>query len=118
MSGQLHAPAALLPGKVSPLPIGKEVGWTPVPVRMARRRENSWPYRDSNSDPSVVQPVASRYTDYAIPAPTFRNNAAKLHLHPLRHSGEINNNVLKLWLLLDLQAIHCKSAATLETVIE
>jgi hypothetical protein len=33
------------------------------------RKENSWPYRDSNSDTSVVQPVASRYTDYAIPAP-------------------------------------------------
>jgi hypothetical protein len=27
------------------------------------------PYRDSNSDPSVVQPVASRYTNCAIPAP-------------------------------------------------
>jgi hypothetical protein len=26
-------------------------------------------YRDSNSDPSIIQPVASRYTDYAIPAP-------------------------------------------------
>jgi hypothetical protein len=24
-------------------------------------------YRDSNSDPSVVQPVSSRYTDYASP---------------------------------------------------
>jgi hypothetical protein len=32
------------------------------------RRENSWPYRDSNPDPSVVQPVASRCTDWAIPA--------------------------------------------------
>jgi hypothetical protein len=26
-------------------------------------------YRDSNSDPLVVQPVASRYTDYDIPVP-------------------------------------------------
>jgi hypothetical protein len=26
------------------------------------------PHRDSNSDPSVVQPVGSLYTDYAIPA--------------------------------------------------
>jgi hypothetical protein len=31
--------------------------------------ENSWPYRDSNSHPSVVQPIASRYTDYDIPTP-------------------------------------------------
>jgi hypothetical protein len=30
------------------------------------RRENSWPYRDSNYDPSVIQPLASRYTDVAI----------------------------------------------------
>jgi hypothetical protein len=31
-----------------------------------RRTENSWPYRDSNCDPSVVHPVVSRYTDCAI----------------------------------------------------
>jgi hypothetical protein len=34
-------------------------GWV-----LSRAGQNSWPYRDSNSsDPSVVQPVASRYTD-------------------------------------------------------
>jgi hypothetical protein len=32
------------------------------------RRENSSPYRDSNSDPSAAQLVASLYTDYGIPA--------------------------------------------------
>jgi hypothetical protein len=45
-----------------------EVGWNPEPVWTTWRRENSWPYRDSNSDPSVVQPVDSRYTDYAVAA--------------------------------------------------
>jgi hypothetical protein len=34
-----------------------------------RKIENSWLYRDSNSDPSVVQSVASPYINYAIPAP-------------------------------------------------
>jgi hypothetical protein len=28
------------------------------------------PYRDSNSDPSPVQPIASCYTDYVIPVPS------------------------------------------------
>jgi hypothetical protein len=32
------------------------------------RRENYGPYRDSNSNPSVVQPVAIPYTVYAVTA--------------------------------------------------
>jgi hypothetical protein len=66
MSGQFHVPAAL-----PPVPNGYEAGWAPEAVWTTWRRENSWPYRDANSDPSVVQPVASRYTDYSFPASQF-----------------------------------------------
>jgi hypothetical protein len=65
VSGQLHAPNAL-----PPVPIGKEAGWAPEPV-WTWRGEKSCPYRDSNSDPSTVQPVANRYTDCAIAAPNL-----------------------------------------------
>jgi hypothetical protein len=51
------------PGRFPP---GEEVGWTSEPVWTTLRRENSWPYHDLNSDTSVVQPVASRYTDWAM----------------------------------------------------
>jgi hypothetical protein len=50
-------------------------GWVDrEPVWKMWRRENSWPYRDSKSDPSVVQRVASRYIDWAIPAPQWLFN--------------------------------------------
>jgi hypothetical protein len=39
--GQLHASAALTPGKELLVPIGQEVGWTPEPVWTTWRRENS-----------------------------------------------------------------------------
>jgi hypothetical protein len=58
VSGQLRVPAALPPRKQRPVPIEKEAGWVAEPVW--NTRENSRPYRDSNSDPSVVQSVASR----------------------------------------------------------
>jgi hypothetical protein len=45
------------------------------------RRDNSWLCQDSNSDPSVVQPVASRYTDYAIPAPLPSIDKANILAH-------------------------------------
>jgi hypothetical protein len=31
------------------------------------KRKECWLYRDSNSDPTTIQPVASHYTDWAIP---------------------------------------------------
>jgi hypothetical protein len=64
MSSQLHASAALPSRKELPVPIGYEAGWTPEPVWTTWK--TSWPYRDSNSEHSVVQPVVSRYTDFAI----------------------------------------------------
>jgi hypothetical protein len=72
-------PAALSPGRVSPVPIGYEAGWALEPVWMLQRSENSWLYRDSNSDPSAVQSVASRHTGCAIPA---RKNTTYASLFP------------------------------------
>jgi hypothetical protein len=58
-------------GKSPQFPLDRRFGWTPELVWTTWKRENSSPYRDSNSDPSVVQPVAGHYTDCAIPARFF-----------------------------------------------
>jgi hypothetical protein len=47
------------PGK-DPVPIVQEAGWTPGPVWSGA--ENLTPL---GFDPLTVQPIASRYTDYA-----------------------------------------------------
>jgi len=57
--GQRHAPAALYPGKDT-VPIVKEDGWAPGPVWTGV--ENLSP---TGNHFRKVQPVASRYTDYA-----------------------------------------------------
>jgi hypothetical protein len=38
---------------------------------IGRKSQRAWPYWDSNSDPLDVQPVVSRYTDWAIPVPVL-----------------------------------------------
>ena len=63
VGGQHHAPAALPPGKTQ-YPLYSEAGWAPRPVWTGA--ENLAPHQ--GFDPRTVQPVASRYTDWAIGA--------------------------------------------------
>jgi hypothetical protein len=65
--------SASYPGRFTPegralVSVGLEAEWALKPVWTIWRSENSFPHRDSNSDPLVVQLVISRYTDCAIPA--------------------------------------------------
>jgi hypothetical protein len=64
VTGQLHPPATLPPGKELPVPIGQEVRWSPDPVWTLWSIEKCLPL-DGNRTPAV-QPVARRYTGRAI----------------------------------------------------
>jgi hypothetical protein len=66
VSGQLHAPAALPPGKVHPPPIGQEAGWAPEPVWTLWRREKSYTCQEWNP---AFQPVAHRYFFFTMTLP-------------------------------------------------
>jgi hypothetical protein len=58
-------------------------GWSALEtVRTIWRNDNSWPYRDSNPSPLVVQPVVSRYTYCAIAAHS-ENNKTFANVIPL-----------------------------------
>jgi hypothetical protein len=61
--GGRHAPAAFTPGK-DPVPILQEAGWAPGLVRTSAEI-----LPPPGFDPRTFQPVASRYTNYAIPTP-------------------------------------------------
>jgi hypothetical protein len=61
-SGQLYAAAALPSEKNPRYQLDMRLGGGP----QTWRRENYYPYRDSYSDRSAVQPVASSYSDCAV----------------------------------------------------
>jgi hypothetical protein len=72
VSGQLHAPAALPPRKSPRYPLYRKFRGTQS--RSGRYGEVKIFYPTELELPSslVVQPVASRYTDWAIQAPTLQ----------------------------------------------
>ena len=65
VGGQHHAPAALPPGKTR-YPLYRRLGGTQG--RSGRVRKSFPP---PGFDPRTAQPVASRYTDWAIPALSY-----------------------------------------------
>jgi len=71
VGGQRHAPAAFIPGK-DPVPIIQEAGWAPGPVWIGAENFVTTGIRSR-----TVQPVASRYTDWANPAPCYRKLQCK-----------------------------------------
>jgi hypothetical protein len=64
VSGQRHAPAALIPpGKGPPVPIVQEAGWAPEPVWTQRLEENS--FAPAGDRTPIAQPVVRHYTAWA-----------------------------------------------------
>jgi hypothetical protein len=65
VNGQLHDPAALPPGETAPS-TQFIVGWVGPRsgLYITKKRKISYTYHESSPDPSVVQPVARRYTDW------------------------------------------------------
>jgi hypothetical protein len=75
VGGQRHAPAALPPVKTR-YPLYRRLGGPQG--RSGRVRRNSPP---PGFDPRTVQPVASRYTDWAIPAQSPQLNKGNTSDH-------------------------------------
>jgi hypothetical protein len=74
-------------------------------ISKLRRKRKSYPYKDSNSESYAVHPVASRYTDCAIPAQTsawyLGYECMELYVHfPIRlHGVELKTETVLLHLI-------------------
>jgi hypothetical protein len=90
VGGQRHAPATLPTGKTQ-CPLYRRLGGHQG--QSGRLRKISPP---PGLDPRAVQPTASRYTDYANPAPKFPDGGVLEFIVPLNaltavHSTEAGN---------------------------
>jgi hypothetical protein len=75
VGGQRHAPAALPPG-MTRYPLYRGLGGPQG--QSGRLQKISIP---PGFDPRTVQPVASRYTDYVIPAHKIAHEVVNIHLY-------------------------------------
>jgi hypothetical protein len=96
VGGQRHAPTTLPPGKTR-YPLYRRLGGSQG--RSGRLRKIS---RPAGFDPRTVQPLASRYTDYAIPAPQCCRYCCKI-------SSPLKANVILYFLILQTQKNEHKS---------
>ena len=88
VGGQHHAPATLPPGKT----------WYPMYRRLGGPQGRSGQVRKISTppgfDPRTVQPIASRYTDYAIPVPVGCGNNIKSNITNTKFLGIMIDNTL------------------------
>jgi hypothetical protein len=68
VSGELHAPAAWPQGNSPWYPLDRRLGGPQSRSGRRAEEEDSQPHRESNPRTPIVQPVAQRYTDWAITA--------------------------------------------------
>jgi hypothetical protein len=70
VNGQRQIPA-VLPLEKKPVPIAEGAGWAPGLIWMGSKTSPP-----PGFDPQTVYPVASRYTDYAIPTHKISMNSS------------------------------------------
>jgi hypothetical protein len=81
VNDELHAPAVLPQGKSAWYPLDRRLCGSQSRFGRGGKDKNSQPRRESNPPTPIVQPVASRFTDWAITALTLL--FFKVHKRPL-----------------------------------